>query len=95
MQGHLKKIGSADDQKGGLLNYLKTLAEVSPRNRNIEIKQLRFQKDSLELKFETESLQIVEQLRNRIHKKGLTTKVLSANKDSGRVKARLKIGAAS
>jgi len=96
MQGHLKKLQGTGNQTGGLLHYLATVAQVSGgRNSDIDLKQLRYNKNSLELKFETDSLKIVEQFRNKIHKKGLTTKVLSANKDSGRVKAKVKIGVTS
>ncbi|MDF1642727.1 MAG: type II secretion system protein GspL [Pseudomonadales bacterium] len=95
MQGHLRKLAAQDTGGGGLFGLMASVAQVTDKNSQIEFKQLRFQKNSLELKFEAGSLQVVEQFRDRIHTKGLTTKILSANKDTGRVKARLKIEAAS
>ena len=95
MQGHLRKLKAQGVEEEGLFKLMASVAQVTDKNSQIEFKQLRFQKNSLELKFEADSLQVVEQFRNRIHKKGLTTKILSANKDSGRVKARLKIEVAS
>ncbi|MBL4583680.1 MAG: hypothetical protein JKX83_03585 [Pseudomonadales bacterium] len=95
MQGHLKKLQSESQQTGGLIKYLASVAQVSRNHTNIEFKQFRFHKNNLEIKFETNSLQVVEQFRNAIHNKGLTTKVLSASKDSATVKARIRIGVAS
>lgn len=95
MQGHLKKIQAQGGNTGGLIKLMGSVAQVTGDHSNIEFKQIRFQKNTMELKFEAGSLQVVEQFREKIHKKGLSTKILSANKDSGRVKARLKIEVAS
>ncbi|MBV1915800.1 MAG: hypothetical protein KUG72_10470 [Pseudomonadales bacterium] len=95
MKGQLKKLQGLNAGAGGVFKYLELLAKVSAQNSKIELVQIRYQKNGMELKFETDSLQVVEQFREKMAANGIRTKVLSANKESGRVMARVKLETSS
>ena len=95
MKGQLKRVQGLNTGTGGIFKYFEVLAKISSKNSKIELLQMRYQKNSMELKFETDSLQVVEKFKDQMAGSGLSTKVLSANKESGRVKARVKIEVSS
>ena len=91
MKVQLKKLQGSVSGADDIFKYLALLAQTTSKNSAIEIQQIRYQKNSMELKFETESLQVIEKLKDKMTKKGVKTSILSANKEAGRVKARVKL----